>query len=160
MSIQELDEKLAGASRQNRFRILLPSDIDGDVAEFNILVQSTNVPGKTRGAITINKNGKTARIAGDDVSDETFPCNVFVPKDAKKTYKLIQDWYKLSDEDDGYKKDIIVEQLSLQNEVTAAWKITGCWVSTLPPVNFDETAMDTLQTFEATFTLDDVELID
>lgn len=156
-TIQELDSELQGGSRENRFKatITLPTGVTGDSRKLQILCSGATVPGKTRGAISIMRQGQTGRIAGDSVVDETFPFTAQVPKDAKQIYQTFEDMYNLPDTDDDYKTTVKIEQLNLQNEVTFSWNMTGCWVSTLPPVDFNTESADTIKSFEATFTLDD-----
>lgn len=159
MSVQELDAKLQGGQRTNRFRALLvlPSGVSGNTDELKVLCQSTTVPGKTRGAISIQRLGKTARIAGDEVSDETFTFMVQVPKNAQSIYNTFNEWFKLGNNSEGYKSTATFDFLGLDNSVTMSWKATGVWVSTLPPVNFDATAQDEVSSFEVTLTLDWIE---
>ena len=162
MSVQELDAKLQGGTRTNRGRMLitLPGGVSGtDTDTLRILCQSATVPGKTRGAITLQRLGKTARIAGDEVNDETFTVMVQVPKNARSIYSTFEQWFILCDKDTGYKSTARYDSLALDNSVSASWKIEGIWPSTLPPVNFDATAQDSITEFEITFTLDKSELI-
>lgn len=158
MSISELDAKLLGAQRENRFRAILtlPSGVSGDSDTLRVLCQSTTVPGKTRGAITLQRLGKTARIAGDELSDETFTFNVLVPKDAQAIYKTFEGWFKLGNGNTGYKSKAKFEFLGLDNATTMAWQADGIWVSTLPPINFNAESQDTISQFEVTLTLDDI----
>lgn len=160
MSLQELDNELQGGSRQNRFRltISLPTSVGGNATKLQILCNSTTVPGYTRGAITINRLGKTGRIAGDAVSTETFPATMQVPKDAQVVYTTFSNWFKLPDTTNDYKSEVLFEQLDIQNNVTYTWKATGVWVSTLPDISFDQTAQDTIQTFDVTFTIDTIDV--
>jgi len=157
MSLQELDNELQGGARQNRFRLTLslPTGNGGDANKLKILCNSTTVPGGTRGTITINRLGLTGRIAGDKVSTETFPVTMQVPKDAQVIYTTFSNWYKLPDTTNDYKSEAIFEQLDIQNNVIYTWKATGVWVSVLPDISFDQTAMDTIQTFDVIFTIDD-----
>ncbi len=159
MSIQELEASLQGGSRENRFLLefTLPAGVGGDVRTFNVLVLSTSVPGKTRGAITIQHSGKTRRLAGDDVTDETFPVVFQVPKDAKVIYENMRTWYDLGNGDD-YKVNIKCSQLDRQNTKVFSWNIIGCWLSTLPPVDFNRESQDTIKQFDATFTVDDIDV--
>lgn len=159
MSLAELDTTLQGGARQNRFRltISLPAGVGGDATKLQILCNATTVPGYTRGAITINRQGLTGRIAGDKVSSETFPATLQVPKDAESVYSTFNKWFKLPDTTNDYKSEALIEQLDIQSNVTYTWKATGIWVSTLPDMSFDQTAMDTIQTFDVTFTIDDVD---
>ena len=159
MSVQELDAKLQSGQRTNRFRCLitLPAGVSGDSDTLRVLCQSTTVPGKTRGAISLQRLGKTARIAGDEVSDETFSFMVQVPKNAKSVYDTFNQWFKLGNNSEGYKTSVIFQFLGLDNSISMSWKATGVWVSTLPPVNFDATAQDEITSFEVTLTLDWIE---
>lgn len=160
-TIQELDSELQGGSRENRFKVTItvPTGVSGDARKLQVLCTGATVPGKTRGAIAIMRQGKTARIAGDTVSDETFPFTAHVPKDAAQVYGVFEEMFNLPDSTDDYKTNVIIEQLNLQNEVTFSWNVTGCWVSTLPPVDFNTESADTIKQFEATFTIDDVNSI-
>ena len=161
MSVQELDAKLQGAQRTNRGRMLitLPGGVSGNTDELRILCQTATVPGQTRGAITLQRLGKTARIAGDSLTDETFSVMVQVPKNAKSVYNTFHQWFKLCDKSEGYKSTARYDSLALDNSISASWKMSGIWPSTLPPVNFDATAQDTITEFEITFTVDTSELI-
>lgn len=158
MSLQELDSALQSGARTNRFLLefILPTGITSDVRKLSLLALSVSVPGKTRGAITINYGGKTGRIAGDELTDETFPVSLQVPQDSETVYKLFNDWILLPDTEDNYKTNMKCSQLNLQNEKTQTWDMKGCWVSTLPPVDFNRTSQDEIKEFEVTFTLDDV----
>lgn len=158
MSLNELDAKLQGGQRTNRFRTILtlPAGVSGDSAELSVLCQSTVKPGKTRGAITIQRLGKTGRLAGDEVHDETWTFMVQVPKDAQKIYKTFEEWFNLGNNATGYKSQARFEFLGLDNSISMVWVGKGVWVSTLPPVNFDATAQDAISEFEVTLTLDTI----
>lgn len=158
MSVQELEQEVQGLSRENRFRLQfsLPIGIPGEIRTITALVMSTNTPGKTRGTITIFRDGKPIRIAGDTNPDETFPVSFKVPKDAKKLYNTMYQWYELPDTSDDYKVDMRVEQLDTQNQVVYTWNIKGVWLSVLPPIAYNTESQDTVTSFEATFSMDDV----
>lgn len=161
MSVQELDAILKSGQRTNRGRLLLtlPGGVAGNTDTLRVLCQSATVPGKTRGAITLQRLGKTARIAGDSLTDETFTVMVQVPKDAKIVYDTFHQWFTLGDNSEGYKSTARYDSLALDNTISASWNMKGIWPSVLPPVNFDATAQDTITEFEVTFTIDEVELI-
>lgn len=159
MSLEELDAALKGGARENRFRLLitLPDGVSGATSdELKVLALSTAVPGRTRGAITIQALGKTGRLAGDDVTDETFETVFQVPKESEKIYGLMKQWYELAETEEGYKSKIKVQQLDLENKSTNEWEITGAWVSTLPPIDFSRESSDTIKQFPVTFTVDKV----
>lgn len=161
MSLAELESALAGGSRENRYLLEfnLPGAVTGETRTLNVLVLSATVPGKIRGAITINKEGKTGRVAGDELTDENFETNFQVPKDAQAVYSTMNEWFELPDTADGenaYKVKIKCSQLNLQNEKTFSWEIGGAWVSTLPPVDFNSESQDTIKQFAVTFTVDTV----
>lgn len=161
MSVAELEKELEGGSRVNRYRlnITLPTGVPGDVRKLSVLVKSTNVPGKTRGVINILREGITRRIAGDSVANESFPVLFNVPKNGSTVYNTVYNWYKLPETSNDYKADMTIEQLDIQNAVSSTWNVKGCWVSVLPAVSFNSESNDTLLEFEATFTLDDIELV-
>jgi len=161
MSVYELDKTLNGGARENRFKVnfTLPAGIPGEIRELSLLVTTTNVPGSTRGTITITKDGKVVRIAGDNVPNETFPCSLRVPKDAKKAYSTFYEWYNLPDTSNDYKVKMNMQQLDTQNNVIATFEMTGVWVSVLPDVTFNTDSADTISTFEVTFTLDTINLV-
>lgn len=161
MSIQELEAQLNGGARENRFRLTIapPAGTSGNANALSVLCLSTAVPGKTRGAITIQHTGKTARVPGDSVADETFEINVQVGYDAEAVYGFFNDWYNLGDFNVGAKTTVRIEQLGLLNETLFTWNVTGAWVSTLPPIDFNRESQDTIKQFAATLTLDDVVVV-
>ena len=158
MSVYELDKTLNTGARENRFRVsfTLPAGVPGDVRELSLLVTSTNVPGKTKGTITIQKDGKTARMAGDMVTDETFPCTFRIPRDTGKVYGMLYSWYELEEE---YKVIMKMEQLDVTNATIATWELSGVWLSVIAPISMNSESQDTIATVEATLTLDDVKLV-
>ena len=162
-SVSELEQALNSASRQNRFRvaITIPSGVDTNTKDLQLLCTSTSVPGITRGSIEIKRDGKTVRIAGDELTDETWTVTFQVPgkEKCKLIYKAFDQWLRKGDDYESsldYKSTSTIDQLDIDNTVSYDWKIEGIWVSALGPISFDSDASDTLQTFECTFTIDRV----
>lgn len=161
MSVAELEKVIQGGARENRFRVLfaLPTGVTGNIKDISAIVTSTNVPGKTRGTINLMRDGLTHRIAGDKVSDETFPCSFKVPKEGKKIYTSMEQWFNLPDTSSDYKVKAKFQQLDTTNKVQSEWEISGMWISVLPPVTMNTESENTISQFEVTFTLDDVNLL-
>lgn len=154
--INELETALNGASRENRFLMELnfPAGVAGDVRKLNVLVKSTAVPGKTRGIIELKKDAKTARIAGDEMTNGDFNTTFLVPKDASSVYKIMDEWFHLPDTSGAYKVEIGISQLDIQNNVTQKWNGEGVFIATLPEVNFDTESSDTIKQFDVGFSID------
>ena len=159
MSIQELEAALEAGQRLNKFRInfTLPAGVSGDIRNLSILAKSSSLPGITTGQIELKRDGLTTRIKGDQVTDATWNVLLQVPSKSKDLFNTFYKWKDLVKD---YKATMSVQLLNMENETSAEFKVSGCWVVTLPPIAPDQDSSDTIMEFDVTFSADLIEIVE
>lgn len=168
MSIQDLNSRLQGGLRSNRFKVnfTFPSAAGAaDLGALNILAKAVDLPGTDVPQVEIKHQGQTSRIAGDRVVDGTWTATFRVPNDSRVVYSALDAWQKAASPADGkvtdpssYKVNMSVKAIGVQDSEQSSWELKGVWCQNLGAVSFDNDSTDTIQEFQVTFSVDDVVL--
>ncbi len=153
MGVQQLEERLNQAQRENRFKVVfsLPAGVAGDIADLELLAKSAVIPGKTRGQITVNRLGRQIRLRGDQTVTETFDITFYLPRDNGIIQTSFEQWYQL---DEGYKVQMNLQLLDINNEIITNYELQGVQLVTIPDLTLDHETTDSILQYPVTLGLD------
>jgi hypothetical protein len=162
--IRQIENVLGAAGRQNKYRVIFsfPPSItpSTDLETIDVLAKSTSAPQKEIGLIELWNQGRKLPIPGDTTFDNTWNVSFYLSED----HALRLDMLKWQDAADNFYQnkhtgdpsaifsDMIVEQLDSAGKATAKYILHSCWPSVVGEATFDDSAENTPQEFEVTFT--------
>jgi len=162
--IRQIENVLGSAGRQNKYRVsfAFPSAITPvtNLEDIDVLAKSTNAPQKEIGIIELWNQGRKAPIPGDTTFDNTWVVSFYLSEDHALRYDMLK-WQDACDNFYENKhsgnpseifSDLKVEQLDSAGKATATYTLHSCWPSVVGEVAFDDSAENTPQEFEVTFT--------
>jgi hypothetical protein len=170
-NINDIRSNLAlGGARPTLFRVEItnPVNNNGDsIAPF--LIQTTNLPSSTIGAIEVPYFGRKIKIAGDRTFD-TWNVTVMNDEDFKVRHPL-ELWHNqinsvLTNLNQGassapalYKSTALVTQYGKSGETLRQYQFNGIFPTEISTIDLDWNATDTIETFSVTFAYDWHEVI-
>lgn len=169
--ISEMTAALSrGGARPTLFQVAITSPFDSSLtATSAFMVQSTQLPSSTVGAIEVPYFGRKIKVAGDRTFD-SWQVNVLNDEDFKVRHAL-ESWHNrinsLRDNSMGtsssspttYKRDATVTQFSKHGEPIRVYKFFNMFPVELSTIDVDWNATDTIETFSAVFSYDWFEVV-
>jgi hypothetical protein len=162
--IRQIENVLGAAGRQNKYRVTMsfPSGVSAstDLETIDVLAKSTSAPQKEIGLIELWNQGRKLPIPGDTTFDNTWTVSFYLSED----HSLRLDMLKWQDSADNFYEnkhsgnpsavftDMKVEQLDSAGKATAQYTLHSCWPSVVGEATFDDSAENTPQEFEVSFT--------
>ena len=162
-----------GGARPTLFQVSIFSPFDngilGSIAPF--MVQATEIPASTIGAIEVPYWGRKIRVAGDRTF-EPWRVNVLNDEDFKVRHSL-ESWHNRINSVEGnlnttgsaspenYKTTAEVWQFGKANEVNPIrkYKLYGLFPTDISSIDLDWNATNTIETFSTTFSFDWMEVV-
>ncbi len=162
--IRQIENVLGTAGRQNKYRVIFsfPPAITPTtgIEEIDVLAKSTSAPQKEIGLIELWNQGRKLPIPGDTTFDNTWVVSFYL----SENHALRLDMLKWQDACDNFYQnkhtgnpsevfaDLTVEQLDSAGKATAVYTLHSSFPSVVGEVTFDDSAENTPQEFEVTFT--------
>lgn len=158
--------KLGGA-RPTLFQIELTSPFDSDLNQIApFMVQATQIPSSTIGAIEVPYFGRKIKVAGDRTFD-TWTINVMNDEDFKVRHAM-ERWHNAinslsgnlnqtgSSAPNNYKSQAIVKQYAKSDDQRPIreYKFYGIFPTDISTIDLDWNSTDTIEMFSVTFAYD------
>ncbi len=174
-SIDTFKSAFYGGTRPNRFEVSLtiPDSLSAEIDTFH--AYAFNMPEIAIGEIPVNYRGRTVYVPGDR---DYMPWNITVLDDraeaAGAVYSNLQEWqrkindHKSNDATDGFatggRIDWNIKHLDTQGAgsdpaVIKEFKLVGCWLTGIGPLQLNAAEKNALLTFNATVRYDYVEYV-
>jgi len=163
LSMKQFKKAVGYGQRVNKFYIRFPETFAGDNGILSYLVQSTSIPTKGMGVVTLPWQGVVTRIPGDPEVSGSW--NVTFRVDAKnEVYKSIWSWLlsicdSLTNSRAALEdviKEIDAQLLDVNLSPVSTFKILDVFVTEVGEVTMDYESENTIATWNATFAYSDI----
>jgi hypothetical protein len=156
-----------GGARPTLFNVELTSPFDTDLVQIApFMVQSSQIPSSTLGAIEVPYFGRKIKVAGDRTFD-TWSITVMNDEDFRIRHYM-ERWHNAvnslsgnlnqtgSSSPSNYKSQALVKQYSKSNDQRPIreYKFYGIFPTDISTIDLDWNATDTIETFSVTFAYD------
>lgn len=166
-TISELKTALGAGARPNKYRInfSIPSAVStsSDLSTADALCQATTFPGKTIGQIEVWTQGRKLVIPGDTSFSNTWNVTFYENEDHGLRRDLLA-WMKACDDfqvnshsgnPTAVLGELSVEQLDSAGNATVKYTFHNVFPQDIAEVSLDDSTVDTIQTFDVTFSFTD-----
>jgi len=166
MSMDALKANLTNPQRTYLWEIIIPTPVgDGEVETFQLRAQSTEIPGRSFGAIPIDyKQTPGIIVPGKAKLDHTWACT-FIEGEDHKVYDAVNSWLEnivalatgIGTGDSAIKTDILLTLIATVGTTVQTIKLKGCYVAELGKLGVDYKT-DGVVTYAVTFSFDNLEV--
>ena len=159
-----------GGARPTLFQVELTSPFDSTLNQIApFMVQSTQIPGSSIGAIEVPYFGRKIKVAGDRTF-EPWQVNVMNDEDFRVRH-AIETWHNRinslrdnamstsSSAPATYKSQADVKQFGKRGEVIRTYRFYGIFPTDISTIDVDWNATDTIETFSVAFSYDWHEIV-